>query len=122
MSHTPKSKYVGDHGGAYTDIDGMRKQFTVVDHDKKIQISSSLDERLPENWQAEYRASLVKRIAEVPASLCHEWFYDFTLRGEGQTEITWNMDMLLDSGVPISQLRDICVILENRVESRGKLF
>lgn len=33
--HNKKSQYVGDHGGRYTDIDGMSKQFTYIDHDKK---------------------------------------------------------------------------------------
>lgn len=35
-----KSDHVGNHGGAYLDNDGMRKQFTIVDHDKKTKIAS----------------------------------------------------------------------------------
>ena len=43
MAHIPKSKYVGNHGGAYTDIDGMSKQFTYVDHDKHTTRLTSWD-------------------------------------------------------------------------------
>lgn len=34
MAVDKKSQHVGNHGGAYTDIDGMTKQFTYVDHDR----------------------------------------------------------------------------------------
>ena len=34
-----KSDYVGNHGGAYTDMDGMSRQFTYIDHSKKSKIS-----------------------------------------------------------------------------------
>jgi hypothetical protein len=30
-------------GGAYTDIDGMSRQFTIIDHDKKTTISAIVD-------------------------------------------------------------------------------
>ena len=68
-----------------------------------------------------YRSELIKRITDQPASICHEWFQDFTVRGESNNIITWNTDMLIDKGIPISQLRDLCVTLENRQESLGKL-
>lgn len=41
MAVDRKADYIGNHGGAYTDIDGMSRQFTIVDHDKKTKISSS---------------------------------------------------------------------------------
>lgn len=34
MAVDKKSDYVGNHGGAYTDMDGMARQFTVIDHDR----------------------------------------------------------------------------------------
>lgn len=64
-----------------------------------------------------YRANLIERITDIPASLCHEWFQDFTLRGEGHKIIEWNTDMLLDSGMPINRLRDLCIMLENKADS-----
>lgn len=122
MAVDKKSQHVGNHGGAYTDIDGMRKQFTVVDHDKKTKMLSPIQDKPTTGWEAEYRGNLIKRILAIPASLCHLWFQDFTIRGEAQKSIEWNTDMLLDNGVPTSRLRDICVVLENTQESRGKLF
>jgi len=47
-----KSDYVGNHGGAYTDIDGMRKQFTYVDHDKKTKIGLTAKTPFNEEWNA----------------------------------------------------------------------
>ena len=41
MAVDRKADYVGNHGGAYTDMDGMSRQFTVIDHDKKTKIASS---------------------------------------------------------------------------------
>ena len=38
MAVDKKSDYVGNHGGAYTDVDGQSKQFTYVDHDPKVKI------------------------------------------------------------------------------------
>lgn len=114
------SDYVGDHGGRYTDIDGMSKQFTYVDHDKKTTISASVSEEgqneTYDEFFIKYRASLIRRITDMPASICPEIFSDYTLRGEGRNTIQWNTDMLLDAGVPLKQLRDICVILENKAE------
>lgn len=40
MAVDKKSDHVGNHGGAYLDNDGMRKQFTIVDHDKKTKVAS----------------------------------------------------------------------------------
>ena len=34
MAIDKKSQHVGNHGGVYTDNDGMTKQFTYIDHDK----------------------------------------------------------------------------------------
>ncbi len=39
MAVDKKSDYVGNHGGKYTDEQGLTKQFTYVDHDVKSKIS-----------------------------------------------------------------------------------
>lgn len=114
-----KADYVGNHGGKYTDIDGMSKQFTYVDHDKKTKIATSSEKMDFTAFFAEYRANLIKRITDIPASLCHELFQDFTIRGENSSKIEWNTDMLLDAGVPLKLLTDLCTVLENTVELRG---
>ena len=115
MSHTPKSKYVGDHGGKYTALDGMSKQFTYVDHDKKTMISFQNVEN-EDFSMSDYRKNLITRITELPASICPDVFVDFTLHGD-RSIVAWNMPMLEDEGLPISRLRDLCVILENKAEA-----
>lgn len=118
MAVDKKSQHIGNHGGVYTDNEGMTKQFTYIDHDKKATISLSHDDRKPKDgWQEEYRTLLIERITEQPASICPLPFVDYTLRGEGKVAIGWNINMLTDKGVPISQLRDLCVLLENRADS-----
>lgn len=108
--------YVGNHGGAYTDMDGMSRQFTVIDHDKKTKIAAKVitEEELDNIKKSlgEYRAELIRRIVGVPAGLCPFMFNDYTIRGEENKTIEWNTDMLLDAGVPINQLRDICLFAE----------
>ena len=69
--------------------------------------------------EQEYRGQLVGRILEVPAAICHDIFQDFTLRGEGKSVIAWNETMLRDKGMPVTRLRDICVMLENKAEIMG---
>lgn len=108
--------WVGNHGGAYTDIDGMRKQFTTIDHDKKTTIRMPNE---PVDFDtAAYRSDLIKRITDKSASVCPSIFQDFTLRGEGRTKIEWNTDMLVDNGVPTIRLRDLAVLVENIVERK----
>jgi hypothetical protein len=69
--------------------------------------------------EKEYRQYLISRILDQPASICHEWFQDFTVRGEGKGIVEWNEKMLSDVGIPINRLRDLCVILENKAELMG---
>jgi len=113
------SDHVGNHGGAYTDIDGMRRQFTVIDHDKKTTIAAkaTTEEELAaiKKQLGDYRFDLMKRITAISASLCPPVFVDFTIRGDIDF-VTWNTDMLLDAGVPVSQLRDLCTLVEKRAE------
>ena len=65
-----------------------------------------------------YRQNLLERIFSTSASLCPEIFTDFTVRGEGKEVIEWNQNMLIDQGTPVSQLRDLTVMLENTKELR----
>lgn len=116
MAVDKKSDYVGNHGGAYTDLDGMSKQFTYIDHDKKtINIGNS--DSPEQGWQIRYREELIERITDISGSLCPEQFVDFTLRGSGRESIEWNVNMLKDEGFPTERLRDLCSILENRKEA-----
>lgn len=64
-----------------------------------------------------YREQLIRRITKMPPSICPNVFIDFTLRGERE-KIEWNVDMLVDNGIPTNQLRDLCTLLENRAEEK----
>ena len=110
------SKYVGNHGGAYTDESGMSRQFTYIDHDKKTKISTNITNENVTPAIKKYRVDLIKRITNLSASLCPDVFQDFTIRGEGKKKIEWNTDMLIDPGVPLNMLRDICSLTENKAE------
>lgn len=103
---------------AYTDLDGQSRQFTFIDHDKKSKISAlkQTEEEVQEikNSLNSYRLDLVKRILEIPASLCPFEFVDFTVRGEAMDKIEWNKKMLEDEGLPLNNLRFLCTILENK--------
>lgn len=111
MAVDKKSQHVGNHGGVYTDMEGMSKQFTTIDHDKKSKIHFSSNKE--EFNMQDYRKSLIIRILDVPAALCPNIFHDFTVRGD-ISKILWNEKMLEDNGLPISQLRDLCTLCENR--------
>lgn len=113
-----KSQHVGNHGGRYTDIDGMSKQFTYVDHDKKTTVSMLINS--DEKWsEKDYRDLLISRILDQPASICPDPFVDFTLRGEGKNHIEWNTDMIIDKGMPSQRLRDLAILLENKADLMG---
>ena len=86
MATDRKADYVGDHGGTYTDLNGMSKQFTVVDHDKKTTIHFN-SEKISFNM-SEYRYQLIDRILELPASICPEIFRDYTVRGDTPLKVS----------------------------------
>lgn len=113
MATDKKSDYVGNHGGAYTDIDGMSRQFTTIDHDKKTTISMFTSSDVED--LKKYRADIIKRITDLPASICPSIFTDYTIKGD-RDNIDWNIDMLLDEGVPMNQLRDLLTLLENKAD------
>ena len=90
----------------YTDLDGMSRQFTFVDHDKKPTVSlnnSKVDFQELKN----YRAELVSRIVDLSPMYCPPLFKDFIVNG------LWNKDMLENEGVPLQTLRDLAVLMEN---------
>jgi hypothetical protein len=120
MAVDRKSQHVGNHGGKYMDNDGMSKQFTYIDHDKKTKISklNSSEQEMERIKQElkDYRVDLQERILKIPASLAPDIYYDFTVRGANLTEITWNEKMIKDEGLDLDRLRTLAVILENTIE------
>lgn len=121
MGVDKKSDHVGNHGGAYIDNDGNRRQFTYIDHDPKTKISGSVisdkEQAVIKEGLKDYRQELVERILAVPASLCPIEFQEFRLVGESQSSIQWNEKMVRDEGMTVNRLRDLCTILERRFES-----
>ena len=113
MTADRKADHVGNHGGAYTDLDGNRKQFTYIDHDKKPKISLNLP-TTGKYSEEDYRKYLQDRILAVSASYCPVEFSDFIKRGADQVALGWNEAMLQDKGISTNMLRDLVTILENR--------
>lgn len=122
MAVDKKSDHVGTHGGGYIDNDGNRRQFTYIDHDPKTKISglvsTDTEQKEIKEQLTSYKKQLIDRILDLPASLSPVEFYDFTVRGDSQLVITWNETMIRDNGLTISRLRDLCVLLENRFDTR----
>lgn len=102
----------------YVDNDGLSKTFTMIDHDKKIKKSMLTGGNIDEIKQSlkEYRKDLQNRILAIPASLCHEWYHDFTLRGADSPVVKWNETMIRNEGIDLDRLRSLAVILENTIE------
>ena len=114
MAVDRKADYVGNHGGAYTDENGMSRQFTYVDHDRK------LSSRVSGGESKEYKAQKKKKLEDLKAQikkrndekieqiLClpainavmsHDDFVDAQLYEEFITRsadigITWNEEMV----------------------------
>jgi len=120
MAVDKKSQHVGNHGGRYTDLDGLSRQFTYIDHDKKSKMSksSTTEEEIVsiKEQQKTYRKELQERILAIPASLCPDWYHSFTIRGANTTQVKWNEEMIRDEGVDTERLRTLTIMLENRVE------
>lgn len=101
----------------YTDLDGQSRQFTFIDHDKKTKISGFT--KSDEDFSLkDYRNQLLKRITDIPASLCPEPFNSFVLVGD-KSVIEWNADMLMDAGVSIDRLSELTRLLENKAGEIG---
>lgn len=102
MAVDKKSQHVGNHGGAYTDIDGMSKQFTYVDHDKKTKISTHKSESLEELRKAHINhvGKQVTAMLALPAINVVRnqdgLFEEFIIRDKDKGVI-WNEDMVWDA-------------------------
>lgn len=120
MAVDKKSSHVGNHGGTYTDMNGMTKQFTYIDHDKKTKISTNKmtdkEKKKVSTDLSAYRVSLQDRILCIPASVCPWEFHDFTIRNEKTPEILWNEVMVRDEGISIDRLRELCTLTERRFD------
>lgn len=120
MGKTDKSKHVGNHGGSYTDQDGMTRQFTYIDHDKKSKIAAGKTSKAELNKikqdLKDHKQSLINRILAISASLCPWEFEDYTIRNEDTPEILWNETMLRDEGMSMDKLSQLCVLTERRFE------
>lgn len=75
MAVDKKSDHVGNHGGGYTDIDGMSRQFSYVDYDRKLpsrtesgreseEAKAEKAKRL-EDLRADIKAYIDRRIEEI---------------------------------------------------------
>lgn len=96
MAVDRKADHVGNHGGAYTDNDGMRKQFTFIDHDKKLKISShvSSNKELEEISKKleEYTQERIETVLLLPAINIYDasgGIYN-SLLNITKTEAIWN--------------------------------
>lgn len=80
MAVDRKADYVGNHGGAYSDMDGMSRQFTYVDHDKKLKVAFDSKTPFNEEWDM-----LEKAIVDTPVFIKYlednnlEWGLNVTL-------------------------------------------
>ena len=101
MPHDQLSKYVGNHGGAYTDIDGMSKQFTYVDHDKKTKISThNKDTKEVKEALKSHTQQVIEAILAMPAVNAvrnPDGLYEEFIQRDSQTGITWNEHMVKDA-------------------------
>lgn len=99
--HSKKSDYVGNHGGAYTDIDGMSRQFTYVDHDKKSKIASG---KLSEDELTKVKQELsdhterkIAQILALPAVNIRNndgLYEEFIIRDSEKGVIRWHEEMV----------------------------
>src|SRR5688572_26128315 len=94
MAVDKKSRHVGNHGGAYTDIDGMSKQFTYIDHDKKTKVSTHKD-KPGEAAKAlkEYSERLALEILALPAVNAlknSNGLYEEFVTRDRENGISWN--------------------------------
>jgi hypothetical protein len=80
MAVDKKSDYVGNHGGRYTDIDGISKQFTYIDHDKKTKVGINYNSTFNKQWEA-----LEKEIRNHP--ICEKFLIENDL--EWGLNLTW---------------------------------
>lgn len=99
----------------YTDLNGNVRSFTVVDHDRRTEVSSGKLNKPIEEVHKEmesHRENLIVKILALPASVC-PLFFNCTIRGEVES-ITWNENLI--RSLPDDKLRDIHTIITNKLE------
>lgn len=119
MAVDKKSQHVGNHGGRYTDLEGMSKQFTYVDHDPKTKISVPAPDTDFKKELSDYRKALIQRILDLPASAADLVHSDFTQRGDKE-KVSWNENMVTDPGISMERLNELYTITSNRLDLYGK--
>ena len=95
-----KSQHVGNHGGAYTDMDGMSRQFTYIDHDKKTSVgTSNLSDKERKALAKQVRQSIDETIEEIlslPPNISNNWglYTEFLVRNVEENRIEWHEEMV----------------------------
>jgi len=101
MPHDELAKYVGNHGGAYTDIDGMSKQFTYVDHDKKTTISThNEDTKEVKEALKSHTDQVIEAILSLPAVNAvrnPDGLYEEFIIRDKELGISWNEHVVRDA-------------------------
>ena len=103
MAVDRKADYVGNHGGAYTDDSGMRRQFTIIDHDKKSKLPPP--DKLTDEEKKSLRDSInaftersIKEILALPAvnilNNSQGLYEEFITRNVEKGVIEWNEEMV----------------------------
>jgi hypothetical protein len=102
MAVDRKADYVGNHGGAYTDIEGMSRQFTTVDHDKKTKISTgSISDKELQTLKQDITDEVERAILEILALPAVNvlkngdgLYEEFIVRKMPEQRIEWNEPMV----------------------------
>lgn len=103
MAVDKKSQHVGNHGGAYTDIDGMSKQFTYIDHDKKTKISTAHKGETLEELRESIKThayKVIRAILSMPAVNVvrnPDGLYEEFVTRDSEKGILWNETMVFDA-------------------------
>ena len=96
----------------YDDMEGNVRNFTHIDYDMKQRIS--FNKEFDVNWETNYRNSLVERILACAAVFCPTIYSDYTIRGDTQLLVEWNVKMLRDPGINVWRLRDLTILTESK--------
>ena len=124
MRHIPKSKYVGNHGGRYVDNDGLSKQFTYIDHDKKTKISTYNEEEKQqmEEQLKKWRDDTIAEILALPAvnAVKADADYEILIKRDPKQGVIWNEDVVIEKCIDNPEYRRVLHILtwRNTVKER----
>ncbi len=113
MKH-PKSKYVGNHGGRYTDMDGMTKQFTYIDYDKKTTISKNMgtDEEVKEELK-KFRDDTIAEILALPAvaAVKGDPDYEILVKRDADKGVIWDQDAVIERCINNWEFRRVLYLI-----------